>query len=109
MPERNITPLQQHFKDVTALHKAGIPLTPQELASATGGDTADLTGIHVVHGNPELRRMGEQNQERLLRMAGMAGMHEGPIGAALLLEDAKRAVTHFVGILHNLHNSNKSK
>ena len=97
-----MTPVQQHFNDVTTLQNAGIPLTPGELAQATGGDIEDFTGVHVVKASPELTQMIKDRERRLLKMAGMEAPDDGgPIGAELLLQDAKRGITWLVGLLQN--------
>ncbi len=108
MSKVEITPTQQRFRDVMALNEAGIPLTPEQLAHETGGETADFTGIYQVKASPELREMRARQERRLVRMAGMDISEEGPIGAAMMVRDVQRGITWITGLIQNLRNSNKT-
>lgn len=98
MGENRPTPVQQHYKDVLTLRHAGVPLTPQDLAEATGGSVEDFKGMYMVRANPELRELMQKRQERLIRMAGMSSPSEGPFGAELILQDIQKGVSWLVGL-----------
>lgn len=87
MPETNT---QKKYKDVTALHKAGVPLTPSQLADVTDRSAEDFSGVQVAQHSEALAELVRGKDKRLLDIAGMADNPNGPIGFALILEDLKR-------------------
>ena len=94
MPEKK-TVTQKKYTDAVALHKAGIPLSGPELASATGRDEADFQGLMVAKHSPDLEALSKGRIRRNLRMAGMDDVEEGPIGLALLVEDIRALFKRF--------------
>ena len=85
--------MQQHFLDVQTLHKAGIPLSPDELAAETGGQPEDFQGIQVVKPSPDLAGLSKKTEDRYIRMAGLSPDPDGgTIGFARMLEDVRELI-----------------
>ncbi len=86
---KRITSTQKRYRDVSALHGAGVEATPEELARATGREAADFEGVLVAKHSPELEALTNGNERRRIQMAGMDTDGDGLIGLALIARDIK--------------------